>query len=220
MWQIWCTVAVSNRRKLLAFCPFETQEEKKKKGSGRVQKYSIVITDTLTILFYLIPRQCPRVHLGRSGWRRDRIRIKYEGGDGKWTVLRVQQRKEHEQLLYAGRILIRSLARVNKGWIFIIMIIAWMWYLDGNSQKGAWEACGAKCHLFAKSAFDLRQMRTTENLDRTGGSQEHADCTPTCIQKSGIQAHNAGQSAHFLNVQIYLTLGCFLFVLQLNKQQH
>jgi hypothetical protein len=115
LWQIWCTATASNRRKLLAFYPFETQEEEKKKGSGRVEKYTIFITDTHRILFYQIPKQCPRVQLGRSGWRQGRKRIKYEGGDGKCTVLRMQQSKEHEQLLYSGLILIRSLARVNYG---------------------------------------------------------------------------------------------------------
>jgi hypothetical protein len=45
-------------------------------------------------------------------------------------------------------------------------------YLDGNIQKDAREACGAKCSVCAKSAIDLRQTRTTANLDRAGGSEE------------------------------------------------
>lgn len=46
MWQIWFTVAVSNRTRLLAFYPFETQEEEKEEKSGRVEKHTIFITDT------------------------------------------------------------------------------------------------------------------------------------------------------------------------------
>jgi len=42
LWQIWCTVAVSNRTKLLAFYPFETQEEEKEetKWEGTEIHYS------------------------------------------------------------------------------------------------------------------------------------------------------------------------------------
>jgi hypothetical protein len=41
--------------------------------------------------------------------------------------------------------------------------------------RAAWEACSASWNLCTNSAFALRPMKTTENFDRFGRSQDHPD---------------------------------------------
>jgi hypothetical protein len=108
MWQIWYSAAASIRTKLLAFYPFETQEEEKeeRKREGREIHY-IFYAQTENFILPEFPGTIRLETRQKTGKVRRR----------RWKVDCVENTAEekHEHLLCSARILIRALARLCCG---------------------------------------------------------------------------------------------------------